>query len=321
MGVDNAAIVSAMTNSDLQLRTNNDTRLIVKATTGNVGIGTPNPTRIIQTQTGLNQYSYSQTNGTIELATFLNESFQSGMIGTVTNHRFQIYTSNLGPVLTCSPGGTGGSVGIGTVTPGDKLDVAGALRVLTGSNPIRFTSAWSSFPDAVLNQAEICNDTGGFKTLMIVGNRSAGIGRRVSVWDVLEVNGNLNVTGAATKPGGGSWTSSSDRRLKKNVTPFKAGVLDSLLKLRGVSYEWKEPEKFGNQTGAQIGLIADEVEKVFPDWVGVDAQGYKTLTIRGFEALTIEALREVQQTNDELKTTNREFERRLSSLEKKLAHD
>src|SRR5262245_15467683 len=277
--------------------------------------------RKIQTQTAIDEYSYSQTNGAIELATYLNGQFQSGMIGTVTNHRFQIYTSNSGPVMTCAPGGVNGSVGIGTATPSDKLDVAGALRVLTGSNPIRFTSAWSGFPDPVLNQAEISNDTGSFKTLMIVGNKSAGVGRRVSVWDVLEVNGNLNVTGAATKPGGGSWTSPSDQRLKKNITSFKAGVLDRLLKLRGVSYEWKEPEKFGNQTGAQIGLVADEVEKVFPDWVGVDAQGYKTLTIRGFEALTIEALRELQQANTELRSTNSELHKRLEVLEQKLAHD
>src|SRR5215203_3171098 len=82
-----------------------------------------------------------------------------------------------------------GNVGIGTPTPADRLDVAGNLRILTGSNPIRFTSGWSGFPDPVNNQAEISNDTGNFKTLMIVGNKSGGLGRRVSVWDRLEVNG------------------------------------------------------------------------------------------------------------------------------------
>src|SRR5262245_63266612 len=57
--------------------------------------------RKIQTQTAIDEYSYSQTNGAIELATYLNGQFQSGMIGTVSNHRFQIYTSNSGPVMTC----------------------------------------------------------------------------------------------------------------------------------------------------------------------------------------------------------------------------
>ncbi len=43
LGVDSTAILSAMTASDLQIRTNNVTRLVVQANTGNVGVGTPAP--------------------------------------------------------------------------------------------------------------------------------------------------------------------------------------------------------------------------------------------------------------------------------------
>lgn len=89
-----------------------------------------------------------------------------------------------------------GNVGIGVPSPNDKLDVAGNLRILTGSNPVRITAGWTGFTDAVTNQAEISNDTGTYKTLMIVGNKSNdGATRRVSVWDRLEVNGNANVSG------------------------------------------------------------------------------------------------------------------------------
>ncbi|ACL75867.1 tail fiber domain-containing protein [Ruminiclostridium cellulolyticum] len=88
-----------------------------------------------------------------------------------------------------------GNVGIGTVNPNDKLDVSGYTRLLSGSNPIRFTSSWSGFPDFAENQAEICNDTTNFKSLMIVGNKSGKQGRKVSIWDRLEVNGTLNVSG------------------------------------------------------------------------------------------------------------------------------
>ncbi|WP_340147314.1 hypothetical protein [Ruminiclostridium josui] len=88
-----------------------------------------------------------------------------------------------------------GNVGIGTSNPNDKLDVSGYVRLLSSSNPIRFTSSWSGFPDYAENQAEICNDTTNYKSLMIVGNKSGKQGRKVSIWDRLEVNGILNVSG------------------------------------------------------------------------------------------------------------------------------
>ena len=57
----------------------------------------------------------------------------------------------------------------------------------------------------------------------------------------------------------------------------------------------------GNLTGLQMGLIAQEVEAVFPQWVSTSPDGYKEITISGFEALTIEALRELQAEIETLK--------------------
>src|SRR5262249_6845838 len=112
----------------------------------------------------------------------------------------------------------------------DRMVLAnnGNVGMLMGANPINFTSAWTASPDAQTDVAEICNDTGTFKTLMIVGNRSAGVGpalqRRVSVWDRLEVNGDLQVTGSAFKPGGGTWVNPSDKELKKNIAPIEGAL-------------------------------------------------------------------------------------------------
>lgn len=90
-----------------------------------------------------------------------------------------------------------GNVDIGTVSnTGDKLNVGGSLRILRGTNPIRFTSVWTAFPDSTINQAEICNDTTYHKALMIVGNQSSGQGRKVAIWDRLDVNGFLYTNGS-----------------------------------------------------------------------------------------------------------------------------
>jgi len=74
-----------------------------------------------------------------------------------------------------------------------SIDLGDELLILSGSNPLKFTARWSGFPDSANNRAEICNDTDQYKTLMLVGNRSASQGRRVSVWDRLEVHGSLQV--------------------------------------------------------------------------------------------------------------------------------
>jgi hypothetical protein len=112
---------------------------------------------------------------------------------------------------------------------------------------------------------------------------------------VLDENNDLTVASQAFKPGGGPWAVPSDTRLKSHVESL-GGTLDRLLKLRGVRFEYR-PEvtpKAMYLPGQQIGFIAQEVEQVFPDWVAESADGYKTVGPRGFEALTVEALRELR---------------------------
>jgi hypothetical protein len=96
---------------------------------------------------------------------------------------------------------------------------------------------------------------------------------------------------------------SSDIRLKKNVQPLQ-GAIDRLLQLRGVTFEWKDPAERGGQTGTQRGFIAQDVEKVMPEWSGPpDEKGFKTIAVPGhaFDALVVESLRSLKTENDELR--------------------
>ena len=193
-----------------------------------------------------------------------------------------------------------GAVGIGTPAPQGKLDVRGAIRA--GNSDIYFTRTDHNHT-GIGNQAGFAaiENAANYNALMILGRAGTPRGRSVRLWDFLEVNGDLDVTGAARKPGGGSWSVLSDVRLKKNVKPLK-GALDKLLQLHGVSFEWRKPEEQGNLTGTQMGLVGQEVEEVFPEWVDTDAGGYKDLTVRGFEALTIEAFKELKADNEALRS-------------------
>jgi|CZKU01.1.fsa_nt_gi hypothetical protein len=116
-------------------------------------------------------------------------------------------------------------------------------------------------------------------------------------------NGNVHVTG--------TFSQNSDLRLKKNVKPLESS-LNQVLRLRGVNYEWRDASR---GAGTQSGFIAQDVEKVFPQWVGLDPDGYKTLNTRGLEALTVESIRALELENEALAERIRtlETERSLST--------
>ena len=126
----------------------------------------------------------------------------------------------------------------------------------------------------------------------VIIETAGGVGIRTSSPSFL-----LEVNGSAGKPGGGSWSSSSDRRLKKNVADLE-GALDTLLALRGVTFEYKDPASINELEGTRTGFIAQEVEEVLPDWVSEKPDGMKMVTVRGFEALAVEALRELHAEKD-----------------------
>ena len=110
----------------------------------------------------------------------------------------------------------------------------------------------------------------------------------------------MTIHGNAFKPGGGSWSTLSDRRTKTSIEPI-SGALESLLKLRGVTFEYSNPSAVGELPGTHIGMVAQDVEQVFPSWVDTGDDGYKRLTFRGFEALAVEAIRELEKQNQELR--------------------
>jgi hypothetical protein len=76
------------------------------------------------------------------------------------------------------------------------------------------------------------------------------------------------------------------------------GAIDQLLQLKGVAFEWKDPAEHENHVGTQTDFIAQDVEKVFPEWVKEDGytaplhQKYKTRDARQIEALEVESFRE-----------------------------
>jgi trimeric autotransporter adhesin len=71
--------------------------------------------------------------------------------------------------------------------------------------------------------------------------------------------------------------------------------------LQGVTYEWKMDEYpgFGLTEGKQIGLIAQDVEKVLPELVSEDKDGYKAVSYTKLTAVLVEAVKELKAENEQ----------------------
>ncbi len=100
----------------------------------------------------------------------------------------------------------------------------------------------------------------------------------------VNINGSLHASGNLTQ--------NSDERLKKDIKPL-THALDAILQLQGKTYRWKEDTTFANK--ADIGLVAQEVEKVFPELVAENEQGYKGIAYSKLTAVLIEAIKEQQE--------------------------
>jgi hypothetical protein len=95
----------------------------------------------------------------------------------------------------------------------------------------------------------------------------------------------------------GKTVHTSDSRLKADVTPL-AGVLSKLAGLRGVSYLARN----NPAGGRQLGVIAQDVERVFPELVTVhDQDGYLAVDYQGITAVLVDAVKELATDVDRLR--------------------
>ena len=206
-----------------QLRANADIRFLTGAPTateklrilpnGNVGIGTTSPQARLQVSGGAIMPAVGNSNQA-------GIQFPSNPGGGVGDEAFIRYFATVGEMTKLQIGIgnesndsiglvqagaerltiNNGCVGIGTMTPEGTLDVRGDIRA--GNSDIYFTKTDH-------NHTGIGNTTGfaaienaaNYDALMILGRAGTALGRKVRLWDYLEVNGPLDVTGALSTRG------------------------------------------------------------------------------------------------------------------------
>jgi hypothetical protein len=250
------------------------------------------------------------SDGGVGVSGTASSGFGNGVVGIFGNHGTNNNFSNSGVYGVSDK--NAGTVGTSTVTMGvfgnsTGNSFANGVVGTYGSPQLNNAFSQSGVYGASDTNAGVVGTSSATRGIGVYGTATGSGG--IAVFSA----GNLTVTGACLGCGAGG----SDIRLKKNVTPIAAAdALGQLLQLRGVTFEWINPEKQANQIGTQRGFVAQEVEKVFPNWVHEGNDGFKIVDYRQTEALEVESIRALKTENDALKAAIDRQNTRIANLER-----
>ena len=215
-----------------------------------------------------------------------------------------------------------GNVGIGIIGPQKELHVKGNFKIEARSIDANFFMQSINgnenrvivlqdnnddvfFGDIDGENRDVIFRSNGSDRIWIKNNGNVGIGNNAPS-EKLSVVGNIIATGTIN--------GMSDLRYKREITPITSS-LSKVNQLNGYYYYWDRtsfPDKeFGEDR--QIGVIAQEVEALFPEMVLTDSEGYKSVAYSRLTAVLIEAVKELSAKNEKLSKESKEEINQLRS--------
>jgi hypothetical protein len=265
----------AMTAHDMSLRTNNTDRLTVKATTGNVGIGTTTPTAKFTV--------YGQAPGTNGLANFIETSSSNagaGMTGYADYTRAMATGERLGYFVLG-----------GAKDNAHTLVNSAAITAVAAEN-------WSSTAagsDLTFNVTPKLSVTRAEK-MRILSSGNVGIGTStpsatLTVLGTLQFS-SLGSSGAnLTTDSLGNVSASSDERLKDIQGSYQRGLAD-IMKIDPIRYKWKVETGY-DTLNTYSGFSAQNMTLAIPEAVATSSSGFLTLADRPIIAALVNSVKQI----------------------------
>ena len=108
-----------------------------------------------------------------------------------------------------------------------------------------------------------------------------------------DIDGDINATGDITA------YYSSDERLKENITRIQNPSTKIKL-IHGVEFDSVPKKGIHNNKGHDVGVIAQDIEKILPDIVVTKKNGYKAVNYEKLVALLIEVNKDLLERVEEL---------------------
>jgi uncharacterized delta-60 repeat protein len=212
--------------------------------------------------------------------------------------------TTIGPVTATSFNGTI-NANNGVISGSSQLIATLPMGVVSGSSQVVYTSL-SSIPAGIVSsssqipsllptgvvsgssQITLSSTTGG-STTSNVQFGSLGVGMAASGTD-----GRIDATNDIVA------YSSSDIRFKENITPIQ-NALSKINQIGGYEFDWNEETKLDHgYEGHDIGVIAQEIEKIAPELVQTRENGYKAVKYDKLISILIEGIKELSEKVSQL---------------------
>jgi hypothetical protein len=224
---------------------------------------------------------------------------------TAIGYRAYVAQSNslvLGSIAGMNGATSNVNVGIGTPAPARQLHLKGDNAVFRMDRPsdtaafmlVRTDAGGSPQKTFVVGTNASGANTGEF-VINDLGTAVAGPGtRRMTI----TTNGAIEFTGIVTAP---AVIETSSLAFKTNVRTYE-NALDTVNRLRGVRFDWKESGK------PSVGLIAEEVDEVVPEVVSHEGGAAKGVNYASLVGVLVEAVKEQQMELNSLKEQQKELD-------------
>ena len=280
-------------NNNIVMRTSGAERLRINDA-GRVGIGTNNPTTALQIENGNSIGSGEPDNNIVPSIYVYNNNNNSSTANSIV----AIRTAGTGggkPYISFdSKGFSGFSMGFNN--PTDQFII---------NTDWNFNTSNSAKNAIIINEAS--------RSRVLIPEQGGAVSTDWPQWG----GGLATYDICAASVFASNFVSRSDERLKNSITTISNEKVANFLQLRPVTYYWNQDKP--RDPNLQYGLIAQEVEKLFPEIVltGEDTFHTKSINYQALHALSIKIIQTQQQEIEGLRKKQSDIEARLIKLEAK----
>ena len=144
------------------------------------------------------------------------------------------------------------------------------------------------------------NTIAGIPVIEAFSDQSVKLGP-VSNRVTIDISGNVSASADIVADGDVIAFNASDMRLKNNLKVIE-GALDKIDGIAGYEFDWNDNSPgWARQRGHDVGVVAQEIEKIHPEIVEERKNGYLGVDYKRLVPLLIQSIKELKQEVEELK--------------------